>query len=38
MNVGLGDGSVRFLSGNISGVTWWNAVTPKDGNVLGNDW
>jgi prepilin-type N-terminal cleavage/methylation domain-containing protein len=38
MNVALGDGSVRFLSPAISGVTWWNAVVPNDGNPLGNDW
>jgi prepilin-type N-terminal cleavage/methylation domain-containing protein len=38
MLVGLGDGSVRFLSAGISGTTWWNAVVPNDGNVLGNDW
>lgn len=38
MNVALGDGSVRFLNSNISGVTWWNAVVPNDGVLLGNDW
>lgn len=38
MNVGLGDGSVRFLNASISGQTWWNAVTPKDGATLGSDW
>jgi prepilin-type N-terminal cleavage/methylation domain-containing protein/prepilin-type processing-associated H-X9-DG protein len=38
MNVALGDGSVRFLSASISGVTWWNAIVPNDGNVLGSDW
>jgi len=38
MNVALADGSVRFLSPGISGTTWWNAVIPNDGNVLGNDW
>ncbi len=37
-NVGLGDGSVRFLSASISGTTWWNAITPADGNPLGSDW
>jgi prepilin-type N-terminal cleavage/methylation domain-containing protein len=35
---GLGDGSVRFVSGGISNITWWNALCPNDGNVLGSDW
>jgi prepilin-type N-terminal cleavage/methylation domain-containing protein len=34
----MGDGSVRFVSPNISGQTWWNAITPAGGEVLGNDW
>jgi prepilin-type N-terminal cleavage/methylation domain-containing protein/prepilin-type processing-associated H-X9-DG protein len=38
MNVALGDGSVRFLSAGISGITWWSAVTPNRGEILGNDW
>jgi prepilin-type N-terminal cleavage/methylation domain-containing protein len=38
MNVGLGDGSVRFLSNGISGTTWWTAIVPNDGLVLGSDW
>ena len=38
MNVGLGDGSVRFLSAGISPNTWWFACTPNGGEVLGNDW
>jgi prepilin-type processing-associated H-X9-DG protein len=38
MNVTLADGSVRSLSAGISGVTWWEAVTPSDGHVLGSDW
>jgi prepilin-type N-terminal cleavage/methylation domain-containing protein len=38
MNVGMGDGSVRFLSNGISGNTWWAAVTPASGDLLGNDW
>jgi prepilin-type N-terminal cleavage/methylation domain-containing protein len=36
--VGLGDGSVRLVSTAISQQTWANAVSPNDGNVLGNDW
>src|SRR5262249_6873139 len=35
MNVGLGDGSVRFLSGSMSSATWWYALTPNGGEVLG---
>ncbi len=38
MNVGLADGSVRFLSAGMSGTTWWAAVTPAGGEVLGSDW
>jgi prepilin-type N-terminal cleavage/methylation domain-containing protein len=38
MNVGLGDGSVRFLSASISATTWWAALTPNGGEVMGSDW
>jgi prepilin-type N-terminal cleavage/methylation domain-containing protein len=37
-NVGLGDGSTRFVSQGISPITWANACDPRDGNVLGSDW
>jgi prepilin-type N-terminal cleavage/methylation domain-containing protein/prepilin-type processing-associated H-X9-DG protein len=37
-NVGLADGSVRFVSGGISGSTWWSALTPAGGETLGSDW
>jgi prepilin-type N-terminal cleavage/methylation domain-containing protein len=36
--VGLADGSVRTLAPNMSGDTWWAAVTPRGGEVLGLDW
>jgi Protein of unknown function (DUF1559) len=36
--VGLGDGSVRFVSAGISPTTWWSACTPDQGEVLGSDW
>jgi len=36
--VGLADGGVRTLSGAMSGNTWWFAVTPSGGEVLGSDW
>jgi prepilin-type N-terminal cleavage/methylation domain-containing protein len=35
---GLGDGSVRFVAGGISGSTWWAAMTPNQGEVLGSNW
>ncbi len=38
MQVVLADGSVRILSGGMSGTTWWAAVTPAGGEVLGPDW
>jgi prepilin-type N-terminal cleavage/methylation domain-containing protein len=38
ISVGLGDGSVRFVSQGISGRTWWSAMTPSGGEVLGSDW
>jgi prepilin-type N-terminal cleavage/methylation domain-containing protein len=38
MNVGLGDGSVKGVSANISAGTWAQACTPNDGGVLGSDW
>ena len=38
INVGLADGSVRFVSGGISAPTWWFALTPNGGETLGSDW
>ena len=38
IQVALADGSVRGLSSGITGTTWWNALTPAGGEVLGNDW
>jgi prepilin-type N-terminal cleavage/methylation domain-containing protein/prepilin-type processing-associated H-X9-DG protein len=38
INVGMGDGSVRFVGVGISGNTWWYAVTPNLSDVLGPDW
>jgi prepilin-type N-terminal cleavage/methylation domain-containing protein len=38
IQVGLVDGSVRTLSAGMSGATWWAAVTPSGGEVLGSDW
>jgi prepilin-type N-terminal cleavage/methylation domain-containing protein/prepilin-type processing-associated H-X9-DG protein len=38
INVCLGDGSVRFVSGSISPATWANACHPADGIPLASDW
>jgi prepilin-type N-terminal cleavage/methylation domain-containing protein len=38
MNVALADSSVKFLSPNISKMTWWYACTPSGGEVMPNDW
>jgi prepilin-type N-terminal cleavage/methylation domain-containing protein len=38
IHVALGDGSSRIVTPGISAVTWANALTPNDGNPLGNDW
>ena len=36
--VGMCDGSVRLVNPGVSYTTWWAAVTPAGGDVLGNDW
>jgi hypothetical protein len=38
MNIGIGDGSVRFVSAGISTTTWAEACDPRDGKPLGSDW
>ena len=38
MNVGLGDGSVRFVSAGVSDTAWAWANDPRDGHSLGGDW
>jgi len=38
MNVGMGDGSVRFVTQGVSANTWWYAQTPAGGDILGSDW
>ena len=38
MLVALADGSVRTVASSISEATFWSAVTPRGGEVLGNDW
>jgi prepilin-type N-terminal cleavage/methylation domain-containing protein len=34
----IGDGSVRIIPVGISAGTWWAAMTPAAGDVLGSDW
>ncbi len=38
INVGMGDGSVRQVSSSVTQATWWYAMTPRNGDVLGSDW
>jgi prepilin-type N-terminal cleavage/methylation domain-containing protein len=38
INVGIGDGSVRFVPQGMSLTTWLAALTPAGGEVLGADW
>lgn len=38
INVGLGDGSVRFVSTGVGPATWWAALTPASGDLLGSNW
>jgi prepilin-type N-terminal cleavage/methylation domain-containing protein len=35
---GLGDGSVRFVAQGTNPWTWWYAMTPSGGEILGPDW
>jgi prepilin-type N-terminal cleavage/methylation domain-containing protein len=36
--VGMGDGSVHLAAQGISPSTWWYALTPNYGDLLGSDW
>ena len=38
IQVALADGSVRFVSGSIDNATWWFALTPSGGELLGGNW
>jgi prepilin-type N-terminal cleavage/methylation domain-containing protein/prepilin-type processing-associated H-X9-DG protein len=38
INVGMGDGSVRLVAQGVSTRTWWFALTPNNGDILGPDW
>jgi prepilin-type N-terminal cleavage/methylation domain-containing protein len=36
--VGMGDASVRAVAQGVSPTTWWYALTPANGDLLGPDW
>jgi type II secretory pathway pseudopilin PulG len=38
MPLAMLDGSVRYVSAGLSEATFWSAVTPDGGEVLGSDW
>ena len=38
MLAALADGSVRLLASHMSPRTYWSAVTPNGGEILGPDW
>jgi hypothetical protein len=38
IHAAMGDGSVRFVTQGVSAGTWWAALTPSGGEVLGSDW
>jgi len=38
INVAMGDGSIRNVAAGVSATTWWYALTPYGGEVLGSDW
>jgi len=38
INTAMGDGSVRNVSYAVSPATWWAAMTPANGDILGSDW
>jgi prepilin-type N-terminal cleavage/methylation domain-containing protein/prepilin-type processing-associated H-X9-DG protein len=38
INAALGDGSVKFVGTGVSPSTWWAALTPAAGDILGSNW
>ena len=38
VNLGIGDGSVKFVTSRLSPTTWRAACTPNGGEILGADW
>jgi prepilin-type processing-associated H-X9-DG protein len=37
VNVGFGDGSVRFIKNSVTNKIWWAILTSNDGYILGSD-
>jgi hypothetical protein len=35
---GMGDGSVHLVTQGVSPSSWWYAMTPAGGEILGSDW
>jgi prepilin-type processing-associated H-X9-DG protein len=38
INVGMGDGSVQYVGGNVDQNTWWYLMTPAGGDVVDTSW
>jgi len=38
INAALADGSVRFVGNGVNPATWWAALTPANGDILGSNW
>jgi len=38
VNVGMADGSVRFVGKNVTSQSWWAAMTPSAGDFPGSNW
>ena len=38
IQVSMTDGSVRNVSQGVNALTWWSAITPNGGEVLGSTW
>ena len=37
VNIGMGDGSVRFVKNSIANVTWYQLLVSIDGSILSSD-
>jgi prepilin-type N-terminal cleavage/methylation domain-containing protein/prepilin-type processing-associated H-X9-DG protein len=38
INAALGDGSVKFVANGVDPNSWWAAMTPDQGDILGSNW